>query len=98
MTLFGSSLLGLRSIPLTSNHFLASGPTGPRPILLFGTDFERTGAYTPLWLRVFGEPRGLKLGSNCKNVTASLYASVPGQPRHIRRDKMEILHMYFILS
>ncbi|QCE01639.1 hypothetical protein DEO72_LG7g2938 [Vigna unguiculata] len=29
----------------------AGGPTGPRPISLFGTGFERTEAYTPLWLR-----------------------------------------------
>ena len=50
-------LLGPRPIPLTSSHFLALGPTGPRPIPLFGTGFERTGAYTPLWLRGFGEPR-----------------------------------------
>jgi len=55
--LLAPGLLGLRPIPLTSNHFLASGPTGLRPIPLFGTGFERTGAYTPLWLRVFGEPR-----------------------------------------
>ena len=50
-------LLGPRPIPLTSSHFLASGLTGPKPIPLFGTGFERIGAYTPLWLRVFGEPR-----------------------------------------
>jgi len=36
---------------------LALGLTGPMPIPLFGTGFERTGAYTPLWLRVFGEPK-----------------------------------------
>ena len=55
--LLAPGLLGLRPIPLTSSNFLASGPTGPRPISLFGTGFERTEAYTPLWLRVFGEPR-----------------------------------------
>jgi len=70
---------------------LASDLLGPRPIPLFGTGFERTGAYT---LFGFGylENRGLKLGSNCKNVIAPLYASVPSQPKHIRRDKMDILH------
>jgi len=55
--LLAPGLLGLRPIPLTSSNFLASSPIGPRPIPLFGTGFERTGAYTPLWLRVFGEPR-----------------------------------------
>ena len=54
--LLALGLLGPRPIPLTCNHFLASAPTGPRPIPLFGTDFEGTGAYTPLWLRVFREP------------------------------------------
>ncbi|QCD87539.1 hypothetical protein DEO72_LG3g2075 [Vigna unguiculata] len=34
-----------------SSHFLASRPDGPRPKHLFGTGFERTAAYTPLWLR-----------------------------------------------
>jgi len=43
--------------PRPNNHFLASGLTRPRPIPLFGTGFGGTGAYTPLWLRVFGEPR-----------------------------------------
>jgi len=38
------------------------------------------------------ENRGLKLDSNNKNATAPLYASVSGQPRHIRRGKMRILH------
>ncbi|QCD85563.1 hypothetical protein DEO72_LG3g82 [Vigna unguiculata] len=51
--LLAPGLLGPRPI----SHFLASGPSGPRPIPLFGTGFERTGAYTALWLRVFGEPR-----------------------------------------
>jgi len=64
--------------PRPNNHFLASGLTRPRPIPLFGFGYL--------------ENRGLKLGSNCKNATASLYASVPDQPRHIRRGKMGILH------
>ncbi|QCD93662.1 phosphoserine aminotransferase [Vigna unguiculata] len=36
----------------TSNHFLASGLTGSRPIPPCGIGFGRTGAYTPFWLRV----------------------------------------------
>ena len=45
---------------------------------------------TKLW--IFKEYPCLKLGSNCKNATTPLYASVPGQPRHIRWGKMGILH------
>jgi len=38
------------------------------------------------------EPRHINL-RNCKNVIAPLYASVLGQPRHIRRVKNTILHL-----
>ena len=54
---FGTGSAWSKAKQLTSNHFLASGLTGPRPIPLFGTSFGRTGAYTPFWLQVFGEPR-----------------------------------------
>jgi len=91
LTPFGTGSPMTEAYTLTSSHFLASGPDGPRPKHLFGTGFERIAAYTPLWLRVL-ENRGLKLGCNCKNATAPLYASVPSQPRHIRRGKMGILH------
>jgi len=37
--------------------FLASSLVGPRHIVLFGTDFERTETYSSLWLRVLTEPR-----------------------------------------
>jgi len=33
------------------------GSSGPRHIILFGTDFGRTEAYSSLWLRVLAEPR-----------------------------------------
>jgi len=55
--LFGTGSPWTEAKQPTSNHFLASGLTGSRPIPPFGTGFGRTGAYTPFWLRVFGEPR-----------------------------------------
>jgi len=36
--------------------------------------------------------RGIKVAWNCKNATAPLYASVPCEPRPIRRGKNAILH------
>ena len=55
--IFGFGSYRTEASTLTSSHFLASSPDGPRPKHLFGTGFERTATYTPLWLRVFGEPR-----------------------------------------
>jgi len=89
--LLAPGLLGLRPIPLTFSNFLASGPIGPRPIPPLAPVLSEPG---PIPLFGFGylENRGLKLDSNNKNATAPLYASVSGQPRHIRRGKMGILH------
>ena len=60
------------------NTSLAPVLSEPQPIPFFGFGYL--------------ENRGLKLGCNCKNAIAPLYASVPSQPRHIRRGKMRILH------
>ena len=84
-------LLGPRPIPLTSSHFLASGPTGRSLYPCLASVLSEPG---PIPLFDFGylENRGLKLGSNCKNTTVPLYVSVPGQPRLIRQGKMRILY------
>jgi len=57
LTPFGTGSPWTEAYTLTSSHFLASGPDGPRPKPLFSTGFERIAAYTPIWFRVFGESR-----------------------------------------
>jgi len=50
----------MASVPLTTEAiypFLAPGLVGPRHIVLFGTSFGRTEAYSSLWLWVLAEPR-----------------------------------------
>ena len=62
--LFGTGSCWTEAKHLTDNSlfqkcspFLASGLVGPRHIILFGTGFGRTEAYSSLWLRVLAEPR-----------------------------------------
>ncbi|QCE00068.1 hypothetical protein DEO72_LG7g1354 [Vigna unguiculata] len=83
--------------PLLAPGFLGPRPNNKRPATFWLRVLLNRGLYHYL-APVLGEPgpiplfgfgylenRGLKLGSNCKNATAPLYASVLGQPRHIRR-------------
>ena len=71
----------------------------------FWPRFPNTRGLKPLLAPVFFEPRpitvfgfgfyvnrGIKVACNCKIATAPLYASVPRQPRPIRRGKNAILH------
>jgi len=82
---------------VTTSGFLASGLCNRSIWASFDTGFWRTEVYEPLlfWVKLNWD---IKVVWNCKNVTASLYTSVPRQPRHIRRGKNEFLHYWYIKS